>query len=172
MVDDHDNSIVWDTNSKRIQSSQRAQPHNSAEGKSQTSCGMSNSTTPAIRDFPTSFVTDHHKVQNDTTLQASQHVMIPSLIDWDGPHDIENPQNWSTKRKCWISTITALMAFVVSLGSSTFSAATTVTAKEFGVSDEVMVLAVTLYVIGFACGMSTSYSLLRTDHSATLLTTP
>ena len=77
-----------------------------------------------------------------------------NLIDWDGPNDPENPQNMSKARKWWISMISALMTFVVSFGSSVFSTATTVTAEQFGVSDEVMILGVTLYVVGFACGES------------------
>ncbi|KAK4541515.1 hypothetical protein LTR36_007961 [Oleoguttula mirabilis] len=76
----------------------------------------------------------------------------PNIVEWDGPDDPENPQNWSNGRKWWISICTAALTFVVSFGSSIFSTATTVTAAEFGVSSEVMILGVTLYVIGFACG--------------------
>ena len=74
------------------------------------------------------------------------------LVDWDGPRDPENPLNFTTVRKCWITCMTALMNFIVSFGSSVFSAAVTATAIEFGTSKEVMTLGVTLYVVGFACG--------------------
>lgn len=76
----------------------------------------------------------------------------PNIVGWDGPDDPENPQNWSNARKWWISICTAGLTFVVSFGSSVFSTATAVTAEEFGVSEEVMILGVTLYVVGFACG--------------------
>lgn len=76
----------------------------------------------------------------------------PDLVDWDGPHDLANPMNWSRKKKWWISMLTAFMTFVISFGSSVFSATTTPTAAEFNVSSEVMILGVTLYVVGFACG--------------------
>lgn len=76
-----------------------------------------------------------------------------NLVDWDGPDDPENPHNWSRAKKWRITMITACMTFVVSFGSSVFSTATEVTAARFGVSDEVMILGVTLYVIGFATGM-------------------
>lgn len=75
-----------------------------------------------------------------------------NLVDWDGPSDPNNPINWSRKRKWWISILTAFMTFVISFGSSVFSATTTVTAEKFGASSEVMILGVTLYVVGFACG--------------------
>lgn len=48
--------------------------------------------------------------------------------------------------------ITAFLTFVVSFGSSVFSAGMEVTAEQFGVGNEVMILGVSLYVVGFACG--------------------
>lgn len=45
-----------------------------------------------------------------------------------------------------------LVTFCVSFASSVFSTATTVTASEFDVSVEVMILGVSLYVLGFAFG--------------------
>ncbi|KAF2717799.1 MFS general substrate transporter [Polychaeton citri CBS 116435] len=74
------------------------------------------------------------------------------LVEWDGPNDPENPQNFSFALKAWITLIPAAMTFVASLGSSIFSAAVVVTAQEFGVSQEVMILGIALYVLGFACG--------------------
>lgn len=57
------------------------------------------------------------------------------------------------KSKKWsITLLTGFGTFVVSFASGVFSAVTDVTAAEFGVSSEVMILGVTLYVIGFACG--------------------
>ncbi|GAB7361428.1 hypothetical protein MBLNU230_g1484t1 [Neophaeotheca triangularis] len=75
-----------------------------------------------------------------------------NIVDWDGPDDPENPQNWPLPKKLWITAICGMMTFVVSFGSSVFSTATNVTAREFGVSSEVMILGVTLYVVGFAVG--------------------
>ncbi|KAK5133776.1 hypothetical protein LTR08_007426 [Meristemomyces frigidus] len=75
-----------------------------------------------------------------------------NIVDWDGPKDPENPQNWTKARKWQISMLTAALTFVVSFGSSVFSTATQVTAQEFGASEELMILGVTLYVLGFACG--------------------
>ncbi|KAM0719288.1 hypothetical protein Q7P37_005193 [Cladosporium fusiforme] len=75
-----------------------------------------------------------------------------NIVGWDGPQDPENPQNWSSKYK-WTALMTlACMTFVVSFASSIFSTATVVTAEEFGVSQEVMILGVTFYVVGFALG--------------------
>lgn len=92
---------------------------------------------------------------------SSQDAGVPSppsdaetndIVDWDGPLDPDNPQNWSSKFKWYTIMILACMTFVVSFGSSVFSTATIVTSEEFGVSQEVMILGVTLYVVGFALG--------------------
>lgn len=74
------------------------------------------------------------------------------IVEWDGPNDPENPLNWSARYRWYVIMILACMTFVVSFGSSVWSTATTVTATEFGVSQEVMILGVTLYVVGFALG--------------------
>jgi DHA1 family multidrug resistance protein-like MFS transporter len=74
------------------------------------------------------------------------------LVDWEGPNDPENPQNWSRKYRWYTIMILAFMTFVVSFASSVWSTATVVTAEQFGVSQEVMILGVTLYVVGFAVG--------------------
>ncbi|KAL4780156.1 major facilitator superfamily domain-containing protein [Aspergillus varians] len=76
----------------------------------------------------------------------------PNLVEWDGPDDPENPQNMSQARK-WLITMTmSMMTIWLTFASSVFSTATIVTAKEFNVSTEVMVLATSLVVFGFASG--------------------
>ncbi|KAJ5812968.1 Major facilitator superfamily domain general substrate transporter [Penicillium robsamsonii] len=76
----------------------------------------------------------------------------PNLVDWDGKDDPENPQNYSNLRK-WIITLTmSSMTVWITFASSVFSTATLVTAKEFNVSAEVMVLGTSLVVFGFALG--------------------
>lgn len=79
---------------------------------------------------------------------------ITHLVDWDGPNDPANPMNFPRSKKWVITMSTALMTFVVSFASSVFSTATQVTAVEFGASLEVMILGVSLYVLGFAFGLS------------------
>lgn len=94
----------------------------------------------------------------ETTIQAERLYgcvdPVTHLVDWDGPNDPENPMNFPRSKKWVITMSTALMTFVVSFASSVFSTATTVTAVEFDVSLEVMILGVSLYVLGFAFGES------------------
>jgi MFS family permease len=75
-----------------------------------------------------------------------------NFVAWDGSEDPEKPMNFSRTKKLSITMITALLTFCVSFASNVFSTATFATADEFGVSAEVMILGVSLYVLGFACG--------------------
>jgi len=79
---------------------------------------------------------------------------VTHVVGWYGPDDPENPMNFSQGKKWWITIILALVTFCVSFASSVFSTATVVTSAQFHVSTEVMILGVSLYVLGFAFGMS------------------
>ncbi|CZT18535.1 probable fluconazole resistance protein [Ramularia collo-cygni] len=76
----------------------------------------------------------------------------PNVVDWDSEDDKENPMNWSPLRKWTIAVCMGLMTLVVTFASSVFSSATQVTAMQFGVSAEVMILGLALFVLGFAFG--------------------
>lgn len=76
------------------------------------------------------------------------------IVTWDGPNDPANPKNLPKHRQWMIVISTGLMTFCVSFASSVFSTTTFVTAELFGVSSEVMILGLSLYVLGFAFGMS------------------
>jgi hypothetical protein len=69
----------------------------------------------------------------------------PNVVDWDDD-DKENPRNWSTKYKCWITFQLGMLALAASLGSSIISPAGPAIATYIGVSREVTVLSISLYV--------------------------
>ena len=76
----------------------------------------------------------------------------PSLVSWVGNDDPQNPFNMSPQRKWGIVFATGAMTFCVSFASSVFSTTVFVTAAEFDVDAEIMLLGVSLYVLGFAFG--------------------
>ncbi|KAL1965737.1 hypothetical protein VTN77DRAFT_5237 [Rasamsonia byssochlamydoides] len=76
----------------------------------------------------------------------------PNLVEWDGPDDPENPQNFSRMRKWLITMILSTLTVWITFSSSVFSEATLVTAKEYHVATEVTTLATSLPVFGFAVG--------------------
>lgn len=74
------------------------------------------------------------------------------LVEWEDDDDTENPQNWSTTFKSWVTLQLGLLAFGASLASSIIAPANKTIAEYIGVSEELVVLNVSLYVIGFAFG--------------------
>ncbi|KAF4554697.1 MFS-type transporter-like protein 35 [Elsinoe fawcettii] len=73
------------------------------------------------------------------------------LVTWK-INDPENPKNWSKAYKWWCTMVVAFTCFVVALNSSVVTADIEGPATEFGVSHEVGLLAITLFVVGFGVG--------------------
>ncbi|KAI2615948.1 MFS general substrate transporter [Hypoxylon sp. NC1633] len=68
------------------------------------------------------------------------------------PNDPENPKNWSKAYKWYCTMVVAVTCFVVAFSSSVVTPDIAGVADEFGVSDEVALLSVTLFVVGFGVG--------------------
>jgi hypothetical protein len=105
---------------------------------------MSFNTTPAKLGLPVL----------DSTAQDEEHAVKVNeqeekdeiLVEWDGDNDPENPQNWSTPFKTWATIQLSLLAFAGSLASSIISPASKTIAEYVGVSQNVVVLIVSLYM--------------------------
>lgn len=67
-------------------------------------------------------------------------------------NDPENPKNWSKPYKWWCTMMVAITCFVVAFNSAVITADIQGPAKEFHVSEEVSLLAITVFVIGFGVG--------------------
>jgi DHA1 family multidrug resistance protein-like MFS transporter len=74
------------------------------------------------------------------------------VVEFDGVDDPLHAQNWPMKKKFMTAAMLGYTTFTAAFGSSIFSAATKSVAAHFGVSTEVGVLGVSLYVLGFATG--------------------
>jgi DHA1 family multidrug resistance protein-like MFS transporter len=66
--------------------------------------------------------------------------------------DFKSPFDFPVWRKWILTVLLATTTLTVTFASSVFSSTITVTSAEFGVSDTVMILGVSLYVLGFAIG--------------------
>lgn len=75
----------------------------------------------------------------------------PFLVTWE-ENDPKNPYNWTLRHKAWITFQLGMLALAASLGSSIIAPAERAISEEFGVSQEVAVLSISLYVLGFAFG--------------------
>lgn len=75
----------------------------------------------------------------------------PTLVAFTSD-DKANPKNWSKAFKWYYTMVVAFTCFVVAFNSSVVTADITGVSKQFGVSDEVSLLTVTLFVVGFGLG--------------------
>jgi multidrug resistance protein len=66
--------------------------------------------------------------------------------------DAENPKNWSKAYKWWCTMVVAITCFAVAFNSAVITADLKAPAIEFQVSDEVSLLAITLFVLDFGLG--------------------
>ena len=80
------------------------------------------------------------------------------VVGWDGPNDPQNPHNWKKSKKYTITIFYASLTFCITFASSIFSTATQVTAKLYGVSNEVMTLGTSLVVFVSAPSVASSMS--------------
>lgn len=75
----------------------------------------------------------------------------PYSVDFT-PCDPFNPQEWSTTKKWTMTVLTAFSTLAVAFVSSAFSGGLTYIIEEFGVSQELSILGISLFVVGFAIG--------------------
>ncbi|KAI5201823.1 multidrug resistance protein-like protein [Aureobasidium subglaciale] len=73
------------------------------------------------------------------------------LIDFvEGDED--NPQNWSTFKKCFVTFNICWLTLSVYVGSAIYTSGLPFLTQEFGVSTEVITIGLTLYVLGYGIG--------------------
>ncbi|KAI9643532.1 Synaptic vesicle transporter SVOP [Ciborinia camelliae] len=68
------------------------------------------------------------------------------------PDDPENPKNWSKAFKWYCTMVVAITCFVVAFASSVITADLIGVQEEFGVSEEIALLSITVFVVGFGVG--------------------
>ncbi|KAJ5604413.1 hypothetical protein N7510_009567 [Penicillium lagena] len=74
------------------------------------------------------------------------------LVDWYYTDDAENPHNWSNLKRALTTTIICLYTFVVYTTSAIYTSSEGGVMKEFGVSQIVATLGLSLYVLGYGTG--------------------
>jgi len=74
------------------------------------------------------------------------------LVDFDGPNDLGNPKNWTTKRRWGITIAMGLLVFTVTFASSIFSVNILVVQEQFDTDLVTATLGVALFVLGFSFG--------------------
>ncbi|CAK5271079.1 unnamed protein product [Mycena citricolor] len=76
----------------------------------------------------------------------------PVAVSWDGPDDPENPQNWTDRKKWWITFVCVISTVNVTFASSAPSSALGSIRAEFGISAEVSYLITSVFLLGYVFG--------------------
>ena len=70
----------------------------------------------------------------------------------DGCKCMQNPQNWPLWKKCFVTSEICLLTFSVYIGSAIFTPGIPTLMEEFGISEVVATLGLTLFVAGYGLG--------------------
>lgn len=97
------------------------------------------------KETATGTIPQTHKSSLDGHLE--KYKLVTFTID-----DPENPKNWSKTKKWWCTLMIASVCFTVAFNSAVITADLGSVAREFHVSEEVALLSVTLFVVGFGIG--------------------
>ncbi|RDW61946.1 hypothetical protein BP6252_11379 [Coleophoma cylindrospora] len=73
-------------------------------------------------------------------------------VEWYGPDDPENPTNWSSVKKLFVTCQLCFLNLVVYMGSSIYSSGELGVMNHFDVSEVVVTLGLTLFVLGYGFG--------------------
>jgi hypothetical protein len=68
------------------------------------------------------------------------------------PNDPENPKNWSKAYKWYCTMVVAVTCFVVAFASSVITADIAGVEKEFNISEELALVSISIFVVGFGLG--------------------
>lgn len=74
------------------------------------------------------------------------------VVDWYGPNDQENPQNWSQVKKAWIMVSVALLTTSIYMGSSIFSPGLYQIMHDLNTSHVKAILPLTVFILGYGIG--------------------
>ncbi|CAN9285355.1 unnamed protein product, partial [Alternaria alternata] len=74
------------------------------------------------------------------------------VVNWYGPHDPANPQNWTSGQKLVPTLIIDAYTFAVYLGSSIITGSYTGIMRQFDVSQQVVSLTLSMYVMAYGIG--------------------
>lgn len=96
---------------------------------------------------PASTITLDGQDGTDDQTTGQGHKLVTFAADDPG-----NPKNWSKAFKWYCTMVVAVTCFVVALNSSVITADIPGVEQEFGVSEEVALVSISLFVVGFGVG--------------------
>jgi hypothetical protein len=99
----------------------------------------------------TESVTDLSNIEKSYIYNGQGTQEDPFVVEFQ-KDDPENPMNWGSSRRWFITFIATLSVFVVTFTSSAYSESSNEVIGEFNISTEVFTVGVSIFVLGFAIG--------------------
>lgn len=87
------------------------------------------------------------EIHSNKTGEIERYELVTFTLD-----DKENPKNWSKEFKWWCTMTVALTCFAVAFNSAVITSDLTGPAATFNVSQEVVLVTITVFVVGFGVG--------------------
>lgn len=92
-------------------------------------------------------------LSRQTTNKSGRSLRDPNMVSWNGPDDVENPKNWTLKRKWTATFVVSSFTFISPVASAMVAPALPQMAKDLGVTNEVesqMILSI--FLLAYAVG--------------------
>ena len=116
------------------------------------SCARRQYSPRSLRDEDLNASVEHYtrdSQNNELTEVAEKGVR---LVTWDGPDDFENPLNFSTSKKVFITSIINLYTWSIYVGSSLYTSSQDAVMEKYGVGHLEASLGLALYVLAYGLG--------------------
>ncbi|KIP02007.1 hypothetical protein PHLGIDRAFT_130975 [Phlebiopsis gigantea 11061_1 CR5-6] len=84
--------------------------------------------------------------------EVQQRIAESRIVSWYGPEDPDNPQNWSLRKKSFVTFEICLLTFSIYIGSAIYAPGIGSLSTQFGVSPVAGTLGLTIFVIGYGVG--------------------
>ena len=92
--------------------------------------------------------TDEQTLSGDAALSEAE-ARDPNIVDWDGPDDPANPQNWPAKKKWGIIAALGAITLITPLASSFFAPGVPQVLRTFNETSNMMAtFVVSVYILG------------------------
>ena len=123
----------------------------SSSANSQNNKDKGTPTDPTLPNEEGSSSSDE-KAQNDDPFKPKVLEDGTIIVNWYGPDDPANPQNWTSSQKLVPALILNAYTFAVYLGSSIITGSYGGVMRQFGVSQQVVSLNLSMYVLAYGLG--------------------
>lgn len=112
------------------------------------------------REATTPYTEERLRVEEELAVERTKSLaIVPQktqdgniLVDWYTTDDPANPQNWTVRKKNFVSFVICLYTFAVYTGSAIYTPSEAGVIRQFGISPEDASLPLSLYVLAYGIG--------------------